>query len=67
MNKMSQKPRNFSRVMLSSGETLTFATYIDGMYISDESERYFTASEFDGWLSIEEVKSKLNITSPISV
>ena len=63
MNSMSQDPTNMTRVMLVSNEgvTISFAFFKDGMYQEDNSNKWNRPSEYEGWLSIKEVKFKLGL------
>ena len=62
MNPMNQPPKNCTRVMLKWDSALVFAYYKDGMYQVDGERHRFIwrpATDFNGWISIEELKQKL--------
>ena len=63
MNSMNQTPPNMTRVLLVSNEgiTISFGFFKDGMYKEDNCNSWSRPSEYEGWLSIKEVKFKLGL------
>jgi len=61
MNPMEDAPENMTRVLITDedGVTLQFAFYKDGMYRLDGSDKWYLPNEFDGWMSIQELKFKV--------
>lgn len=61
MNRMTDKPENMTRVLLTDDEgiTLQFAFYKDGMYKVDGTDYWQQPQSFGGWMSIKELKFKI--------
>lgn len=61
MNKMTEKPVNMSRILLTNEDkiTLEFGFYKDGMVKPDSSDRWHHLDEFGGWLPITEVHKRI--------
>ncbi len=63
MNKMTDKPKNMTRVMVLQGDidTLLFAYYKDGLYEIEGEAHWSLPHLFDGWISISELKFKIGL------
>jgi len=61
---MSVKPENLSRVLVEfESGVLEFAYYKDGMF--QYNDKWYLPDEFNGWISINNLKRAINIFSNI--
>lgn len=62
MNPMTDKPKNMTRVLLIDEQgILQFAFYKDGMFKPESGDVWLIPDFFTGWISIQELKAKLQI------